>query len=491
MSDRAIRSFGAAPPAVRWPLYLCLFVALVVWCAVDVQRRGRIDPNRPELHRTDFTCFTEAGAAFFDGRDPYAVTNVRGWGYCYPPMFALLVAPLSTLDPRWQVTVWFFISAAAVWGCYRECARIARHFAAASTGGAASEGEFPRWLVWAAVAVSLFPVLNCLQRGQVDVVKLYLVLLGFRLCVAGTTWRAWFGGGAALAAAVVLKLTPLLPLAVLGAMLVARLVFRPLDDSRSGGRAIAVGLGATCGAVALLLIAPAAFLGWNANLGYIERFHHEKVAKVNDFHEADRTGNTRTLRNQSLSNAVIRLGDFIGYEFLGGYDDRLIDRAWPDSPPMVMDDPGVDRVLLVSRAAVLALLGVAGLLAVLRGDRLAQGATFGLACAAALVVSPISRGYYFAELAPGVLLLPLWLDRRGMPVAARVVAWAPAVLVGLHYGLLPVTGRLGVLGLGTTVWCATGLLLVAVGGRLKCRRAAAFVQAPQRRKALAQAANIG
>ena len=40
----------------------------------------------------------------------------------------------------------------------------------------------------------------------------------------------------ALAAAVVLKLTPLLPLAILFAMLVAKLVFRPLDDARAGGR---------------------------------------------------------------------------------------------------------------------------------------------------------------------------------------------------------------------------------------------------------------
>ena len=25
------------------------------------------------------------GAAFFDGREPYDVTNIRGWKYLYPP----------------------------------------------------------------------------------------------------------------------------------------------------------------------------------------------------------------------------------------------------------------------------------------------------------------------------------------------------------------------------------------------------------------------
>src|SRR5262245_38685895 len=73
---------------------LALMVAgLILWGWVDVRKRGRIDPQNPENHRTDFTVYTEAGAAFFDGRDPYRVTNPRGWGYLYPPLFAMLVAP--------------------------------------------------------------------------------------------------------------------------------------------------------------------------------------------------------------------------------------------------------------------------------------------------------------------------------------------------------------------------------------------------------------
>ena len=93
----------------------------------------------------------------------------------------------------------------------------------------------------------------------------------------------------------------------------------------------------------LSVFVPAMIVGWQANFGYLERFYSDKLTKANDHFESDKTGNTRSVRNQSFSNAVIRLGDFIGYEFLGGPDDRLIDREWREAPAMVMDDPGVGQ----------------------------------------------------------------------------------------------------------------------------------------------------
>jgi Glycosyltransferase family 87 len=465
MSNVVIGSPVATAARPRWPLYVAIAVALVAWCALDVQRRGRIDPARPHLHRTDFTAYTEASSAFFDGRDPYDVTNTRGWGYCYPPLFALLVSPLAPLDPRWQVTVWFFISVAVACGIYRESALIFKHFAVMA-GYTPATHDFPRWIGWAALGTALLPVLNCLQRGQVDVLKLYLVVVGFRLSVTGTAWRAWFCGGIALAAAIVLKVTPLLPAGFIVAILAARLLLRRADDAYAGRRALVTGLGATSGALALLLIVPGMIVGWRANLGYLERFYHDKLTKANDHFDSDKTGNTRSLRNQSFSNAVIRLGDFLGYEFLNGPDDRLIDREWRGAPPMVMDDPGVGTVLLVTRAAAGLLLLVAGLLTIWRRDVLGQAATIGMACTAALVISPISRGYYHTELVPGVLLLPLWLLARDMPRAARWMAWTPVALVLAHYLALPFTGRLGLLGIGTATWYATGLTMLVVGGRV-------------------------
>src|SRR5262245_43900743 len=91
----------------HWAVFAGLVVALVIWCAVDVRQRAVIDPERPYLHMTDFTVYTEAGAAFYSGGVPYDVTNARGWKYLYPPLFALLVAPLSRISAPDQATVWF------------------------------------------------------------------------------------------------------------------------------------------------------------------------------------------------------------------------------------------------------------------------------------------------------------------------------------------------------------------------------------------------
>ncbi len=104
----------------RRPLVM-LAVALAIWGLTDVRSRGQVSAARPGLHRTDFTVYTEAGAAFFDGRNPYTVTNPRGWGYLYPPLFAILVAPLHALPPQLQVVVWFVTSLGLAWLAWREC----------------------------------------------------------------------------------------------------------------------------------------------------------------------------------------------------------------------------------------------------------------------------------------------------------------------------------------------------------------------------------
>ncbi len=107
----------------RW-IYLGLLIAFAIWGWLDVVPRGMVNHQRINEHRTDFTVYTEAGAAFFDGRDPYQVSNPRGWRYLYPPMFAILVAPLHVLPPMGQVGVWFVLSVGMVFGCYFELRRI-------------------------------------------------------------------------------------------------------------------------------------------------------------------------------------------------------------------------------------------------------------------------------------------------------------------------------------------------------------------------------
>ena len=103
--------------------------------------RGTVDPAEIWIHKTDFTVYTEAGAAFFDGRDPYAVTNPRGWKYLYPPLFAMLVAPLHALPPQAQVLVWFALSVWMLWGCYANACGL--HAAVARRSEPGPSARFP------------------------------------------------------------------------------------------------------------------------------------------------------------------------------------------------------------------------------------------------------------------------------------------------------------------------------------------------------------
>ena len=155
------------PRPGRWLVVVLLVVT--IWGLVDVRRRGYPYPETPQEHRTDLTVYTEAGAAFFDGRDPYEVANPRGWTYLYPPMFALSLAPLHALPMQDQVTVWFFISLLVCWGCYRECRRILAIVCREDETLAAAWSRWFPWLGVAAVTVAVLPTLNCLQRGQVGI----------------------------------------------------------------------------------------------------------------------------------------------------------------------------------------------------------------------------------------------------------------------------------------------------------------------------------
>jgi hypothetical protein len=120
----------------RWSRWVWIIVVaiLLVWGFTDVRRRADLDPHNIRAHRTDFTIYTEAGAAFFVGRDPYTVTNHRGWHYLYPPLFALLVAPLHALTTSWQGVTWFLLSLLMAAGCLSEFRKIAQRIQKAFEG---------------------------------------------------------------------------------------------------------------------------------------------------------------------------------------------------------------------------------------------------------------------------------------------------------------------------------------------------------------------
>ncbi len=441
-------------PLLSWSLrarvLVVLAVSVAVWGWVDVRLRGTVDPNDPGIHKTDFTVYTEAGAAFFDGRRPYEVTNPRGWGYLYPPPFAMLVAPLHALPPRGQVLVWFAISALMVYGCYSECVRIARAILPADEERGLF-GPIPNWIGSCAVVAALLPALNCLQRGQVGVAKLYLLLLGFRLCVAGPSRLRALLGGIVLALPIALKVTPLLPVGVL--LLQQGLAAwhgqaRRTELARAAASASGVGLGL---AFSLLLL-PAALIGWRANLEHLDTWWHAVALQAEESMDDSFAGDSSSPRNQSFSNAVQLLGNWGDYYFAGGPLDKDPMPRRRHGQQFLMDARVVHFALLLARAALGCLLLATSLRVACTRDRLALAATFGLACVATLLVAPIGRGHYYVLLLPAVLFASAWLWHEGHTRLAVWSAIAPAALSVTHYVALDFAGRIGLLGVGTTVW---------------------------------------
>lgn len=462
----------------RW--LIVLLAAVSIWGFVDVRRRGYPYPECPSEHKTDLTVYTEAGAAFFDGREPYEVANPRGWTYLYPPLFALILAPLHPLQSQDQVTVWFFLSLLIGWGCYRECRRIVTIVCNEDPSVASAWNGWRPWLSVAAIVAALLPTLNCLQRGQVGIVKMYLLLLGLRVILRGRNYRAWLLGGAVLALPVVLKIVPALPVCFL---LFYEMVEWAWTLARSGRDSSAEGVdaartamprvwtptgirftsssaGFAFGLVLFFLFVPAILLGWKANLHHLDTWGRFMLTKADNGGMDPRSGNSHSARNQSLQNAAYRLGNFGSHVFSNGPDDRLVENF--DAPKMAMDSATVDRFLFLSRATIgLALLALGVRLARKTGSQLNMATGFALACVTMLAVSPVARAHYFLLLAPAVLLVPLWLDRHGRPHAGIVMAAIPPLLSILHYILLPYAGRVGLLGLGVTAWLLAAMVLIA------------------------------
>jgi hypothetical protein len=448
-------------------LAILVLVLLAAWYHADVGPRGRVDPANPQWHMTDFTVFTEAGAAFLDGRDPYAVTNPRGWFYLYPPLFALTVAPLAALDPVSQVFVWYVVSVAFGFGCVVEGYRLVR-WVLAGPGGEMVTPRVCAGIVIAGVLTTFLPTLECLQRGQLGVALLYALLLGFRLAVTGEslTWR--FLGGVVLAWSAVVKLIPVLP----AAFVVAQLGAVALRRGRRGNdlrRAATVGAGGLTGAALFLLVIPAAVVGWDANARHLRIWTAKVAANPDPGKQAGFHVDSST--NQSLTSAAHSLA--ITLRPVTENDPRRIyilfartesERGWARDKAIAelrrADQTTRHLVRVVQGVVVVLLLALA--LAPPRGDRAGQVAAFGMGCTAMLLISPVAWTHYYMMAVPAAMGIGLALAVRGRSRAALGFALVPAVLVWTHYLAKNWVGPVGLLGLGTTIWFLAGGVVLVV-----------------------------
>jgi hypothetical protein len=450
-------------------------VALTIWGYVDISARGRIVPGNVEVHRTDFTVFTEAGAAFFDGRDPYKVTNPRGWNYLYPPLFAILVSPLSILDSQSQVIVWYVISILLGIGCCFEAHKLWLLLA----GPKKDIAPNGRWTfdpaLWFPVCASLavfLPSLDCLQRGQLGIALVYALMLGYRLAFHGKGWLQWGFGGAVLAWPVVVKLIPALPVAVL--LLQAwSATLGTKRSSSTGTRAAVVSMSLALGGILFVFAIPSACVGWQQNLHHL-RSWIAKVATNSNVGLVARF-NFNSVSNQSLANAAHLLsaraqGFTQAEKAVSGARWLVLER---EAAERRQADYVARRFVQIAQGIVLVVLGFIAARTSRAGDEVGRAATYGLACLAILLISPLAWVHYYVFALPAVLWVPLWLEQRGRRIAAMVLAASLPGLIWSHYIATSWCGPIGLLGLGTAFWYLTAsafaLFVLGWSQRVKTR----------------------
>ncbi len=243
------------PAKLRDPLTLperagLLFLALIpIWFGVIVEIRGAF----LQMHRTDFAVFARAAWAVRSGADVYSVTDEKGLHYHYPPLLAMLIAPLADPPPgaprtaslpfALSVGLWYLFS---VFVAFQSVHTLASALTDASAPLAAAIG--PRWSRgwWMLRGVPLLVCLpylgHALVIGQVNVLWMALTCWMAAALIRGRRSLAGFW----LAAAICLKVIP------------AFLLLYPLwkRDGRFLG-------GALSGLVIGLVIIPVAFLGFD------------------------------------------------------------------------------------------------------------------------------------------------------------------------------------------------------------------------------------
>ena len=224
----------------------------------------------------------------------------------------MLMAPLALLPMEEQTTVWFFISLAFCWGCYHECCRLIEIVCREDSEVNALWRRWFPWLGIAVVVAALLPTLNCLQRGQVGIMVLYLLLLGERLVLDGRTYRAWLVGGIVLALPA-LKIVPLLPAAFLIFLLLVDLAKgrwqggpRPQGSAGVGWCRPTVFWGDWFCSSSW----PAMLVGWRANLHHLDTWRHFMFTKADDGGMDPRSGNSHSVPQSKPAKRLVSVGKF-------------------------------------------------------------------------------------------------------------------------------------------------------------------------------------
>ncbi len=379
-------------------LALVAFLFIIAFFGVIVEHRSAFQHTR----KGDLNVFLRAGWAIRAGADLYAVTDDNGFHYHYPPLLAILAAPLAD-PPAGADRTGMIPYSVSVALCYLLnllfLAFAVHHLARAlerRTSG-------PLWFNWPAGsrgwwALRQVPILACviplghtLCRGQVNLLLLALFAGFLADLLDGRSFRA----GLWLAAAICIKIIP------------AYLLLLPLW--RRDGRCLA---GCAVGLVLGLVLIPVVFLGPSRTSEcYREMTHTVLLPGLGNSDDASRA--------QELTNQTATEGQSILTVLHNTLNYDLATRP-PKASPMV-------RCISYGIGALLTLTALGAFGWHRRKDGIDLVLFFGLLVLNMIVISPVCHLHYYSLLLPLVMALVAnrWQQNQGLSLGP----WLWTVLI--------------------------------------------------------------
>lgn len=312
------------------------------------------------IQRTDFTVYTAAGRAILDHTDLYQAQNIRGWRYVYPPAFAILMVPLTSISVALGALIWYLLATLSIGASIWMSAKLLKE----------SHLSQKHYLLYGLPLLSLSVLLASGEmRCQASPFMFFFMIATFYFHFKGQP----IASGFSLAAATLIKVFPI----TLVLYFVLRREWRNVY--------------ATVGGLVIFgLVLPSMYWGWQFNLDEIKRWLNV-VGQPAMMSNTDRAGltnlyeqllNTTKPRNQSLESLFL---------------------SWHVSASLIH--------ILVGGCAVLMFVVMYLSARHIKQNRVIIQDGFpsleeGLLCSAfiiwSLLITPISETHYF-----GALLLPL------------------------------------------------------------------------------------
>ncbi len=376
-----------APPTRAEYLAVIAFLVVVVLFGVIVEIRSAFQNTR----KGDLNVFLRAGWAIRADADLYAVTDDNGFHYHYPPLLAILAAPLADapagadrtamLPYSVSVAICYVLNLLFLAFAVHHLAGALEETAAGRFGLTWPKGSRGWWaLRFVPVLACVIPIGHTLSRGQVNMLLLALFAGFLADLLRGQSFRA----GLWLAGAICVKIIP------------AYLLLLPLW--RRDGRCVA---GCAAGLVAGLALIPLTVLGPTRTAAcYREMTRTVLLPGMGAGEDASRADE---LTNQTATE---------GQSILTALHNTL-------HPDLVQRPPKAS----VSERLVAYLLGGLLTLATLwgygwqrRSDGLDIVLFFGLLVLNMLLISPVCHLHYFSLALPLVmaLLAARWQEQQNL-----------------------------------------------------------------------------